>query len=504
MNVNRTVLPTQSAPALSETHSSSYHPHAGSANPISGAVHEDSTQSDADHHDLSHGIHNIPEYPAKRTASALDSTSSGAPHEGSHEAGWCAPFVRLYRNLIPYGGVASGTFSLCSVTLGGGIISMPSSFASSGIIMAMIYLVVVTILTIYTMTLMGYAMEKTGLRNYEEMGRSFFGKWGGYFTGGIMALSCVGTAIGYISAADSLVNPMLQKSSHTSEYFKTSNGNHLVTTFIWLLLMLPVVIPKRVNSIRYVSSIGVTMVMYFVLTIVIHSITNGMKLGMRDDMEYFTTGNKAIYGLSIFVFAYMCQGPAYSIYFEMKPKPSVKKLTLSSIIGLSICMIFYILAGVFGLFDFAGETEESVLFNFDPIHEPYVMVAYIGMLIKICAAYAMNMIPIRNFLYYCISWDLDTVPYWKHSVLIVFVSGVMLITGLFIPSVNLAFGLVGSLTGGFVGFIFPAYFWMYSGNWSLKTVGIWHYLATYTLLVVGVIAIVFGSIATIYASFFDS
>ena len=496
--------PNEKVPASSGTQSFPRNPQVGGTNPISGIAHEDSAQPSTDGNVLLHGIHDTPQYHTKPTACVTDSMSSNTPSDEPHVTGWYAPFVHLYRKVIPYGGVASGTFSLCSVTLGGGIISMPSSFATSGIIMAMIYLIVVTVLTIYTMTLMGYAMEKTGLRNYEEMGYGLLGKWGGYFTGGIMALSCVGTAIGYISAADSLVNPMLQKSPHTSEYLKTNNGNRLITTMIWLVLMLPVVIPKRVNSIRYVSSIGVTMVLYFVLTIMIHSATNGMKLGMRDNMEYFTTGNEAIYALSIFVFAYMCQGPAYSIYFEMKPKPSVRKLTISSIIGLSICMIFYILAGLFGLFDFAGETKDSVLYNFDPIHEPYVMVAYIGMLIKICAAYAMNMIPIRNFLYYCLSWDLDTVPYWKHSILIVFVSGLMLVVGLFIPSVNLAFGLVGSLTGGFVGFIFPAYFWMYCGNWSLKTVGIWHYLATYTLIVAGVIAIVFGSIATVYQSFWDS
>eukprot|EP00796_Vickermania_ingenoplastis_P009400 gene9400-biopygen6697 len=58
------------------------------------------------------------------------------------------------------------------------------------------------------------------------------------------------------------------------------------------------------------------------------------------------------------------------------------------------------------------------------------MVAYIGMLVKICAAYGMNMIPVRNFHYHCLGWDLDTTPYWKHCIMIILSSLVVLICGL--------------------------------------------------------------------------
>lgn len=440
-----------------------------------------------------------------RPMGALDSSDDGcAAAPQPQERRWYTPVVRAARKMVPYGGLVSNCFSLGSVTLGGGIISMPSSFATSGILMAVIYLVVITAMTVYTMTLIGFAIRKTGARNYEEMGHLLFGPGWGYFVGFILALSCTGTAIAYVSAAGTLMTPILEKAPGTPEYLKTRNGNRMVVTLIWLFLLLPVVIPKRVNSIRYVSVVGCTMVLYFVITIIVHSSTNGLKLGMRGDMKYFTTGNKAIYGLSIFVFAYMCQGPVFSLAAEARPTFTIRRLTIASAISMSVCMIFYILAGTFGYLDFAEKTQGSVLYNFDPVHQPYMMVAYVGMLVKICAAFAMNMIPIRNFLYACLKWDLDTTPYWKHSLLILAAAGVVLVAGLFIPSVNLAFGLVGSVCGGFIGFIFPAYFWMFSGGWSLKTVGIWHWLGTYSLVIAGVISMVFGTVATIYSSFIDT
>ncbi|KAK7201930.1 amino acid permease 3 [Novymonas esmeraldas] len=404
--------------------------------------------------------------------------------------------------LIPYGGVISNCFSLGSVTLGAGIISMPSSFAMSGIIMSVIYLVVITSATVYTMTLMGFAMKATGCLTFESLGRVLFGRGWDYFVGFVLWLSSFGTAVAYISAVGSLITPILENAPGTPAYLKTTAGNRCITSLIWLVLMVPTVIPKHLNSIRYVSAFGVTMVLYFVVTIVIHSSTNGMKKGMRDDMKYFTTGNQAVYGLSIFIFAYLCQTIAGNVYSEQRPRPSIRQLTIASAISMTVCMIFYIFAGVFGYFDFAGETKDAILENFDPIAQPYMMVAYFGMLIKLCAAYAMNMIPCRNFTYHCLGWDLETVPYWKHIAVVGSTSVVILICGLFIPSINTALGLVGSLCGGFIGFIFPALFWMYCGNWSLKTVGIWHWIGTYLLIVVGVIAIVFGTITTVYYSFF--
>ena len=409
--------------------------------------------------------------------------------------------TRITEWLIPYGGVVSNCLSLGSVTLGGGIISMPSSFAMSGIVMSVIYLVVITTITVYTMTLMGYAMEKTGVYTFEELARVLFGRGWDYFVGFVLWLSCFGTAVAYISAVSSLISPILLLSPGTPEYLLTLSGNRLITSLIWLVLMVPVVIPKHVNSIRYVSAFGVTMVLYFVVVLVVHSCTNGLKLGMRGNMQYFTTGNQAIYGLSIFIFAYLCQAVAGNVYSEMRPRPSVKQLTIASAISMGICTMFYILAGVFGYFDFADDTKDSILENFDPVHQPYMMVAYIGMLVKLCAAYAMNMVPCRGFIYHCLRWNIETLPYWKHILVVLAMSVIVLLCGLFIPSINTALGLVGSLCGGFIGFIFPAYYWMYCGDWSIKTVGLWHWLATYFLLVAGVIAIVFGTIATVYFSF---
>lgn len=408
----------------------------------------------------------------------------------------------IAHTVMPYGGYVSSVFTLCTVTLGGGIIGMPSAFHTSGILMAVFYLVVVTLLTVYSMMIIGFAMQKTGFDTFETMAYGLFGRGGDYFVGFVMWLSCVGTAIAYISGVSSLVTPILEHEG-MPHYLQTKSGNYLITSLVWLCFMCPVVIPKRVNSLRYVSAFSVVFVMFFVIAVVVHSCQNGLSIGMRDDMRLMNTeGPEAVDGLAIFIFAYMCQGVTYPVYFEMRPKPSVRKLTISTAIAMGICMFFYFLAGFFGYMDFGSEVKSSILFNYNPIEEPLMMVAYIGILIKLCTAYAMNMVPIRNFTYYILQWDLDTVSYWKHVPVILFISTVVLVCGLFIPSIDFAFGLVGALCGGFIAFIFPALFWMYCGRWTYQTVGPYHWLSTYFLLICGVVAIVFGTGATFYYATF--
>ncbi|TPP47647.1 Transmembrane amino acid transporter family protein [Leishmania donovani] len=448
----------------------------------------------------------VDKHPSGEQGNHLHKNGSLTASSSHNENGADAPkpgrniIFRFTGWLIPYGGVISNCFSLGSVTLGGGIISMPSSFAMSGIIMSVIYLVVITAATVYTMTLLGYAMKATGCKTFEELSLVLFGRGWDYFVGFVLWLSCFGTAVAYISAVSSLITPILEKSPGTPAYLLTTSGNRLITSLIWLVFMVPVVIPKRVNSIRYVSAIGVFMVLYFAVTIVVHSSMNGLKEGMRGDMKYFTSGNEAVYGLSIFIFSFLCQAVTGSVYFEQRPRPSVRQLTIASAISMTVCMVLYIFTGVFGYFDFADDTQDSILYNFDPVHQPYMMIAYIGMLIKICAAFAMNMLPCRNFAYHCLNWDLETVPYWKHCLVMAVPATAALLCGLFIPTVNTVLGLLGSFCGGIIGMIMPALFYMYTGDFNLREVGLLNYVATHLLLVGGVVSVVFGTVTTIYST----
>lgn len=404
--------------------------------------------------------------------------------------------LRITNFFIPHGGLLSGVFNFASVSLGAGIISIPTAFNTSGMIMATVYLVCVTVLTVYSITLIAQAAEKTGLHTYESMARGLFGRFGDIFTAILMWLVCFGGAIGYMIAVGSCVQAIF---SHDTlpEFLQKKSGQRCIISAIWLFFMFPLCLPKQINSLRYASAFGVTFIVFFVLCIIVHSAQNAFTNGIRKDLVMVSTGNTGISGLALFIFAYLCQVNAFSIHREAKNK-SVSNITWQAAISCTMCGTLYFCVGFFGYAEFGPSLTKDVLQYFDPYKDKVFFVCYCGILFKLCAAFALNMLACRTALFQVVNWNVDTMPYWKHTIVSTLFAVGALILGLFIPDVKIVFGLAGSLAGGFLAFLLPALFVMYSGNWSLRTVGIWHYLATYLMLVCGVIAIVFGTGSSIY------
>ncbi|PWU83263.1 putative amino acid transporter [Trypanosoma cruzi] len=74
--------------------------------------------------------------------------------------------------------------------------------------------------------------------------------------------------------------------------------------------MMPLVIPKHIDSLRHFSTFAVSFMIYFALVIVVHSCTHGLpdnihKISVSKDDDapvvLFNSGNKAIEGLGVFI-----------------------------------------------------------------------------------------------------------------------------------------------------------------------------------------------------------
>ncbi|RHW68986.1 amino acid permease [Trypanosoma brucei equiperdum] len=402
----------------------------------------------------------------------------------------------LFSRVIPHGGTLSNTFTFASATLGGSIVALPWAFHAVGIVMGTVYLFLMTLVTAYTVTIIGFVMKKSRFSGFEQMSLVVLGRGAAYLMSVVMGASCLGAAVAYVIAVRTLLEPLLQQSPLTSNFFGTTAGVRLTTFFVWLLGMLPLVLPKQINSLRYFSAIGVVCVVYFSVAIIAHATMAGVP--KRGDVSMFQGGNIAVEGFGIFIFAYLCHCVAFQTYYEMRI-PSVRKLFISTTIAMIFCCVLYWFAGVFAYLEFGPEVKDSVLYMYDPISDPMMFVAYVGLVAKLCVSYAMNMLPLRNTVYFLLQWEIQQLPYWKHTAVVTVMSILVLICGIFFPKISTVFGFVGSVCGGLIGFIYPALFYMYSGDWSLATVGWFHYIMTYCVLMLGVASVVFGTAATIYA-----
>ncbi|ESL08194.1 amino acid transporter [Trypanosoma rangeli SC58] len=409
--------------------------------------------------------------------------------------------MKRVAGIVPYGGLVSNAFNLASATLGAGIVALPSGFRDSGIIVASLLLALCCACTVYSIRLLVLTKDKTGFRSYEEMAQGLFIRGVDYFVALLMFVFCFGTCVGYVISVGDLFFPMLE-SEATPEFFRTSHGKSLLISGVWLLGMFSLSLPKEINSLRYASVIGVACLIFFAVCMVMHAASNGLKGGMSSNLSLYGNGTTSLNGLSLFIFAFICQVNCFDVYEEMRD-PSPNRMTRDTTLSMVCVGLLYFFAGFFGYADFGNAVTGSVLRLYDPKNDILMAISYVGIAFKLCGGFALCIQPSRDAIYYVLRWGKTSdVSTWRNVLVSGFLALAALILGLFIPSITVVFGFLGSVCGGFLAFLFPAFFYMYSGNWSLKEVGWANFIATYSLIFLGVFTVVFCTALTIYGELY--
>jgi len=388
-------------------------------------------------------------------------------------------------------------FTTASTSIGAGILGLSAATADSGYLMTLMYLVAIGADTVFSCVLLIQAAELSGEHTYERMASKLFFKRADIMVAIIRIIKCAGSCVAYVICIVNLLTPMLVDDNDNNPTFwhNKRTGIRLLAFILWALCMLPLVIPRQINSLRYVSTVGVAFMIYFVVVVVVRSIMGGLD---GHGVVPVATGNEAVGGVGIFMFSFFCSSNVNDVYREMTNR-SVKRYALCCGSSMVICAVLYYAIGLFGYLHFGADLDGSILLKYDPLHQPDVLVSFIGVFIKVCASYGLIANACRNSLYHLLGWDPITVIFWKHCVAVVSLSICFVLAGLFIPNINVVFSFEGGVCGGTLGFIFPALFRMYVGDWNVKTVGWANYIATYLTLYGGCVGIVFGTLSTIYS-----
>lgn len=405
----------------------------------------------------------------------------------------CGTVGAMLGSILPAGGMLFCILSIASTSIGAGILGLPDAYLKTGWLMSFIYLIIITAQTVYSMHVLVSLADQTGLRSYEQMTAGLLNRKALYAVAAIRWVYCIGAQVSYVVTIGNLLQPILDESG-ASDFLRGSVGSKLIQAGLWLVFFFPQVIPQDISSLRYVSAAGIIMMIYFSICVMVHF---GIDKDRRPPTKLVTSGNIAIDGLGVFIFSYMCQINCVEIYYEMCNR-SPARFSLCAAISLTICGCLYGLTGLFGYLNFGDDLDGSVLLMFNPIEQPYIMVAFIGVFIKVCASYGLYNNAACAATYQAFGWEPESVSFWKHLMFSIPYAIFSAALGIFIPNVNMVFGFTGGVCGGFLAFILPSLYYMYAGNWTLKTVGFGNWIATYLMLMGGCVAIVFGTGSTIY------
>ena len=443
--------------------------------------------------------------------------------------------------LFPHGGILATAISFTACSLGAGIIGLPGAINYTGLILGPLLLFIITAYTYYSISILIQAVERTGWKTYEDLAQGIINKKFKVLTCALIFLFSWGILSAYIVVIESVIRK-INNMEYFPEALKGLGGARILTFLYWFIFILPLSLFREMNTLRYVSIISVISTVYLVVIVVWNSLTNPMAKiveqipilphiinnlitsnitgNVTDNTSHvtrnITTHNNTIYyilrnellfrhdwyvlvALPVFSFSYCCQTNAFALYSEMKPR-NLKTLHKSMFIFLALCCSLYLICGIFGYLQFGNSTKINILRNYNPLQSAQTAVAYVALAFTVTVAFPLCQYPARDTLLQLFEYP----PANQVSTLLciitsIFISVLALVFGMFVPSIQVLFALMGGICGSTLGFIWPGIFYIKTNPRKFKpsTVGWCNFIATYSLIALGFLIGVISSIVSI-------
>ncbi|CAK8538371.1 unnamed protein product [Lathyrus sativus] len=376
-------------------------------------------------------------------------------------------------NPIPQNGSISGAvFNISTTMVGAGIMSIPATMKVLGIIPGLIVIVLVAVITDLTVEFMLRCTSSGKAVTYAGMVGESFGSVGSLAVKICVITTNLGVLIVYlIILGDVLCGNEYEGSIHLGilqQWF----GVHWWTcrTFalliVALVIMLPLVMLRRVDSLKYSSAISILLALVFVVicsSMAVTALSSGKSQSVRifpdfsqvTVLDLFTT-------VPIFVTGFGFHVNVHPIRAELvKPTDMNTAVRISLLISVAI----YFAIGFFGYLLFGDSIMPDVLVNFDQNSD-----SSFGRLLDniIRLSYALHLALVFPIMNYSLRANIDELLFSKKnkpplaldtprfvSLTLVLLAFIYLVA-VAIPNVWYFFQFLGSTTIVCISFIFPA------------------------------------------------
>ena len=371
----------------------------------------------------------------------------------------------------------------------------------SGVAIGTLLLILTLLGTIYSIRLLIIVLEKTGMNTYEKIARHFFGRPGQFVTSAFIFIFLAGSMTFYI-----LFIGQILESLHTAKafpaIFDSDWGRRLMVSIYWVCAMVPMAMQLEINALRYAAAVSAAATTFMLIAALIH-----LFYTERDrTRELISTNVKAVnpsvsllISIPTFTFAFCCQCNCFEIYEELKVK-TVRNVTKTSSIAMSVCTAVYIGLGATVYATFGDACDANFLTNYgNPIAHWYVAVAALAVTVTMTMTYTLCGLPMRDGAIQLLGYpSAYACPNRVRYAVVTCICVITVIIGLFAPSAQTMFGLLGGITGAALSYVFPAVFILKTGEWTVAKVGWVQVIVTYTMAIMGTLTGLGGAILSVW------
>ncbi|ESO03195.1 hypothetical protein HELRODRAFT_192132 [Helobdella robusta] len=298
-------------------------------------------------------------------------------------------------------------FLVVNIIIGGGLLNFPQAYhQSGGILVATILICLMT----YSLIIFLKCAHMKHCRTYQDVIQYFCGPYINFACSIFIFLYTFGSSIIFLIIIGDQWDKVME---NVYDNFSTAHPWYLDRKMFIavssIFLILPLCYAKRIDFLKYASSVGVLAVMYCVLLVVVKYFkgVDGSRVGpVKHEPKH---ASDIFLVVPTICFAYQCHLSIVQVYVCTKDRAKNHNFTKTIILSMLICFVIYSIFAVFGYLTFGACVQPDLLLSYKAT--PEVLAGVVSIALKMYMSYPIMLYVGRSVaddMYVAISAKLST------------------------------------------------------------------------------------------------
>uniref|UniRef100_A0ACD5VVP0 Uncharacterized protein n=1 Tax=Avena sativa TaxID=4498 RepID=A0ACD5VVP0_AVESA len=367
--------------------------------------------------------------------------------------------------------VSSAVFNLSTSIIGAGIMSIPAAMRVLGVVPALLLIAAIALLSDVSVEFMlRYTGWSSAPPSYAVVMGDAFGRAGAATLNFFVAFTTAGTLVVYLIIIGDVMSGSAgagkEHAGVLGELFGARwwTGREFVILVTVVVVLLPLVLLRRVDSLRFTSAVSILLAAVFMLItmgIAVYTILSGTAKmpQMLPDFSRLSSPFELFTAVPVVVLAFTFHFNVHPIRAELSKTSEMKSAVR---ISLVLCSVIYAAVGFFGFLLFGDDIMPDLLTNFDSSSGSGVPQALND---AARLSYALHLMLVFPLLYYSLRVNVDELLFpgrrplatdtRRFLALTAALMAVLYVLAIAIPSIWTLFQYAGSTFAVCISLIFP-------------------------------------------------
>lgn len=359
--------------------------------------------------------------------------------------------------------IASSILNCANTIVGSGTLALPFAIMSSGLVVGNAVMIVLVFITAYSLGLLvqaGQAVDGKCSLTYEGLGLYLMGKPGFLLAQLAFLFGGTGLIMLYLIFLGQLV-PSIYTGKDSTDLQRN------LTILAVIILVLPICFLRRLDKLKFVSTLSVISVSYLAGFIGVVSITKVFRdEAINSTVSWYHHGDGIFTTFSMLNSAFSCHISCLPLYKELHNRNLPRMRTVFRG-GIIVALVVYEVVALPSYLHFGNELQENILSTYVDYygHNVFLKIANAAFSITLFGSLPIILWPFRSCvisLYnFCreenVYAEPDACTWYICTTVCLLFCGLLAVL---VPSVKIAFSIVGCIGGALIVYILPALFYI--------------------------------------------